>query len=366
MRVMLGLAVTATVLTGCGSSAEREFTTSIDGVVIPSAGGDTSNGLASPPEVTTTTTTPVAPAPTTDPDPTATPVELLAGPPSVAPPPNETLTPLGAVSDTVLVGNVSNGVFGVDADDDPTLAVQITLDGGAVLEQYLADGTVGDYARFTFQDDPTDRAFVAFSRESDDGLLQALVVSDGGQFNRFFGGGLINQISYTPRTSGLASFAGDYVGLTNLGPLLVTGNGADPAVIPGATTDVTGTVFLNVDFAEGTVNGSVFDRVTTINGDEVALQTIFLTAADFDESGQFEGQVEFGDLDSIGSYNGAVGGNDAVSIAGVVSLGEDFLEGATINGVETTLFDDIEAEAEFGLFLHDQCPAGGAACLDSN
>jgi hypothetical protein len=323
------IAVAATALAGCSDN-----NTSTPAVVVtPTVVTDTQDPLVAPPVVSGTPVTTV----TTD--------------------------TTVAVTDALFLGELSNVSFDSASN---TLAVQIALDGSDTLQQYVADGTVNGYARFLQQDDPLVREFKAFAREADDGLLSGVVVMDGGQFNRFLGGGSITQDSYTAVTTGLASYAGDYVGLSNVGSPLGTSNGADSTLVPASTTEITGTVFLNVDFADSKLNGSIYDRVFDPDGAGIDLQSIILTASDIDTNGQFVGTVEFEDMTGVGDYNGAFGGAGTPNIASIVSLTEGFLGGATVGGVETTLFDDVTGEAEYGVFVLGQCPAGGADCLDAN
>lgn len=357
MKLLLGLAVTAVTLTGCGSSS-TEFTTNL-----PQTPETPVDEPEAPETPVTTPVVPEIPA-----DRVSTPVERdqignPVSPPSVGGSTLNPAAPVGTSSSTAAFGNVTSAVLN---SDDGTLAVQIELDGNDDLQQYIAAGALNGYSRFTIQDDPLDREFVAFARESDDGLLQAVVVVDGGQFNRTFAGGAIAQTDFSPVASGLASYAGDYVGLTNVGPLLVTGNGADPAIVPGSTTEITGNVFVNVDFSSNQVNGAVFDRVYDPSGLAIDLQNVVLTASEIAGNGQFNGTVEFEDLEEIGTFDGALGGSQASSIAGIVSLGENFLNEATSGGVPVTLFDDVEGEIEYGVFVSAQCSTGGAACLDAN
>lgn len=270
-------------------------------------------------------------------------------------------TPPASVTDaSIVVGDITSTSFD---SGNGTLVVQIPLDGGDVLQQYVAAGSLNGYTKFTLQDDPLDRAFAAFAAESADGSVQAVVAMDGGQFNRFFGGATITQNSYTAPTSGLVSYAGAYVGLTNVGPGLPIPLGADPSLTPGSTSDITGTVFLNADFAGNNVNGAIYDRVLDFDGVDVDLQTVILTATDIAADGSFNGSVEFEDLSSVGSYDGAFGGTNAANVAGIVSLGDGFLEGALINGTETAIFDEVIGEAEIGIFVIGQCPTGGADCF---
>lgn len=270
----------------------------------------------------------------------------------------DTVTTVSA--DGIVVGNVTSSSFN---STDGTLTVQIDLDGDELLQEYVADGTLDGYSRFTQQDDSLDRAYTAFAGESSDGSLQATVVIDGGQFNRFFGGGSITQNSYSAPSSGLVSYAGGYVGVSNVGPAAANPNGADPSLVPGTAAEVTGSVFINADFTDNVMNGAVYDRVLDYGGTAVDLQTVVLTVTSIEADGSFTGTVEFEDLTSVGSYDGAFGGDDAASVAGVVSLDEGFLDGAEIGGVATTQFDEITGEAEYGVFVIDQCPTGGAECF---
>ena len=356
MKLLLGLAVTAVTLTGCASSSDNNTTATPD---VP----------ATPEEVTSPPVTTVTPAeenvlPSTPTQVTESTTTIQA-PPELSGTPSDPFVISTTMTETALSsGNITSASFD---SGEGTLAVQIALDGNDTLQEYAAAGTLNGYSRFRIQDDPLDREFLAFASESDDGTLQAVVVSDGGQFNRFFGGGIINQNTYTPGATGLASFAGDYVGISNVGPALVTGNGADVSILPGSTTEVTGSVFINVDFTDNQVNGAIYDRVFSPNGTEIVLQPVILTAAEISANGQFTGTVEFEDLDEVGSYTGALGGGSGESLAGVVSLGEErILIGASINGVATTQFDDVIGETEVGVFVPSVCPAGGASCFDSN
>lgn len=347
MNKLFGLAVAAATLSACGNSSGNEVITTPEVPVVEPETPET------PTEVVDTPTdgTVVPPSPGEAADPKNLP---RAQPPVVAAPtdPSAELATVQAIAS----GDVGTATYDAEAG---TLTVQIALDGDDVLQEYTGAGNLNGYARFTIQDDPLDREFTAFAAESDDGALQAVVVMDGGQFNRYFGGGLVQQVAYTAAPAGLASFAGDYVGLSNIGSLLTTSNGADPSLVPEAATQITGDVFLNVDFTDGYVNGSIYDRVFDPEGDTpVNLQTIILTATDFGQDGQFSGAVEFEDLSSVGTYEGALGGSEASSIAGVISLTEDFLTGSTI-GV-------VEGANEFGIFINERCQAGNAGCFDAN
>ena len=267
---------------------------------------------------------------------------------------DEPTTPTTSTSDAqIVVGDVSSSSFN---STDGTLTVQINLDGDDTLQEYVAAGTLNGYSRFTQQDDDLDRAYTALAGESDDGSVQATVVIDGGQFNRYFGGGTVTQNNYTAPTSGLVSYAGDYAGVSNVGPVADNPNNADPSLLPATAVDVTGTVFINADFTDNVLNGAVYDRVMDYDGTDIDLQDVVLTVTSIEADGSFTGSVEFGDLTPVGGYDGAFGGDDASSVAGVVSLTEGFLEGVS-------QFDEVIGEAEYGVFVIDQCPTGGAECF---
>lgn len=360
MNKLFGLAVAAATLSACGNSSGNEVITTPDIPVVEPETPETPTEVVDTP--TDGTVVPPSPGEAADPKnlPRAQPPEAEAPVDPFA----DLNPPVVPTVRTTASGDVGTASFDADAG---TLTVQIALDGNDILQEYAPDGTLGGYARFTIQDDPLDREFKGFAAETDNGDLQAVVVLDGGQFNRFFGGGAVQQTGYTAAPAGLASFAGGYVGLTNVGSLLATGNGADLSLVPGSTTQITGEVFLNVDFTDGYVNGSIYDRVYDPESvTPIDLQTIILTATDFGEDGQFSGAVELLDLENVGTYEGAFGGEEASSIAGVISLGDGFLEDATINGNPTLVFDDVENETEFGLFLNERCQAGNAGCFDAN
>lgn len=280
--------------------------------------------------------------------------------PSPDPAPDPGTDPVGLVDGVTVVGDVTSTSFN---STNGTLTVQVTLDGDDVMQAYTAAGDLDGYSRFTQQDDPLDRAFTAFAREADDGSIKAVIAMDGGQFNRYFAGGTIDQDSYTAPTSGLTSYAGAYVGLSNVGTGQPIPVGADPSLTPEAATEITGTVFMNADFTDNSVNGAIYDRVFDPNGQAIDLQTVVMTVTSIGADGSFNGSVEFQDLTGVGTYTGAFGGDDAANVAGIVSLGEGFLDGATDGGAVTTQFDGIVGEAEVGVFVLGQCPAGGADCF---
>lgn len=244
-------------------------------------------------------------------------------------------------SDNIAVGDLQGATY--DADGG-SLVVQITLDGNAVTQNYGAATPDGDYDLYTQQNSPTDRFFTAFAGESDDGSVSAVVVSDGGQFNRFFGGATANQASYTAPASGISNYSGDYVGLLNFGP--AAGDGPGEASTPNRSLQVNGEVFLKADFSDNAVNGNIFNRTYGPDGTGTALPEIVLVIGDIAADGSFTGTVELTSQDAVGGYAGVFGGNDATAVAGTIALGGGFSDGA-IPGAEGN-------EREFGIFVLEQ------------
>jgi hypothetical protein len=252
-----------------------------------------------------------------------------------------------------LAGNLAS--IGYDADDEE-LTVEIQLDSDTVSANYTRNPTldIPGYVAFTSQDDPLDRMYTALVADSFDGGVTAGVVADGGQFNRFFGGGFYKRNHGTLPTTGLASYAGTYAGVTNVsgnsGEILTPPPGTDPANLPSESARVQGDIFLNVDFAQNKVNGAVSNRSFVDDGE--ALDTVVLIATDITEEGTFNGVVEFEDQTGIGTYGGVFGGTDATAVGGVVHLTE---------------FDaDLQNEQEYGVFVLTRCGLDGddSACDD--
>lgn len=254
-----------------------------------------------------------------------------------------------------------------------TITVEgISLDGNNRSTTYnrRAALDVPGYIAYTAQNDPLDRhstAFVAQSRNS--GSVRAGVVVTGGQFNRVFSGNFYERTGGFSRTTGLVSYAGTYVGLLNGGgngsDLLPVPAGTDPSVVPGQAGTVTASVFLNADFADGQVNGAIYNRVwrEQNNGAGQALPSIVLIATDIATDGTFHGaNVEYDGLvgTDIGDYGGIFGGPDADAVGGAVVLTE-------WDGENNPL--GLETELEWGVFVLDRCgtaDANATACAQVN
>lgn len=239
-------------------------------------------------------------------------------------------------------------------------ALDVTDGAGAVIYQ----------AYFT-QSDPLDRPAIGFGRESgNSGAVRGGVAVTGGQFNRYFGGtyyerdGGFTPPPVTDNNQGLVSYAGRYVGLTNIQDngnalVLAPAPGTNPALTPGSPIVVEGDIFLNVDFADNTVNGAVYNRDFRDYQGVYALPNIVLVATDIDDTGRFNGtEIEYqGILDNdIGDYAGIFGGPNAEGVAGGVRLNEFDGQG------DPSGFD---GEEEYGAFVLDQCgtpDANAAVC----
>ena len=269
-----------------------------------------------------------------------------------------------------LAQNLDAVEFNASAD---TLVISIGgLDSGSETSTYSRTPSldVPGFVAFSKQDDPLDRFFVAFAKQSPDGTSQAFAISDGGQFNRYFGGTRFERIGgYEQPTSGLVSYAGEYAGTTNLGELntaelLPVPAGLSDGVLPRAPARVRGNIFLNVDFSESKINGEIYDREllradgTVVasfssdnNGDSIVdMPNITLIASDINADGTFTGALEDTETEnSVGNYGGTFGGNGATSVAGAVKL--DRFSNAYDN------------EEEYGAFALGRCGTAGASAI---
>lgn len=223
---------------------------------------------------------------------------------------------------------------------------------------------IGHYQAYTLQDDPLDRHFTALVAQSGDPdqSVRAGVVSDGGQFNRYYHGGFYERTGgFTPpaELNGLVSYAGVYAGVTNMGSaggdLLPVPIGVDPTRLPEQSTTTDGNIFLNVDFTNNVVNGNIIDR--TLVDDGTALPNIVLIAAPIDDNGEFFGTAEYEDQTGNGVFGGIFGGTDASAVGGIVALDN-------IDGPGDTL--GMVNEREHGVFVLIQCGLPGDAPICDN
>jgi hypothetical protein len=260
-----------------------------------------------------------------------------------------------AISESI-AGGLIGGTYSTASG---TLTVRIPFDAGDINTEYARNTSldVPGYLAFSSQDDPLDRIYIGMAARSADNSVEGVLAMDGGQFLRFFGGTTFRQIgTYSEPpvgpTTGLVSYAGSYIGLSNLNANTATAGlpippGTNPALIPDQAGRVTGDVFINADFAENEVNGAIVNRDSIDNG--FVMSDVFLIATDIDANGRFLGSVENAAQDDIGDYGGTFGGLNASGVAGGVHL-TDFL-------------DNVDGEEEFGIFVLTQCGLTGDAAI---
>jgi hypothetical protein len=242
-----------------------------------------------------------------------------------------------------------------------TLSVTLTgLDADAIKATFTRTPglDVGPYVAFTTQDDPLDRLFTALAATSFDGSVTAGVAADGGQFGKYFPGGFyVQNAAYVPPSvSGLASYAGRYVAVSNVDApgthLLSPPAGTDPAVLPAESARIDGMIFINIQFGEDQLNGVIFDRQYTDYG--TSLPDVLLLPADVTSDGSFYGTAEGPNQTAIGTYGGVLGGTGGTSIAGLV---------------QTTDYDPTNGNAleeETGVFVLTRCGLAGANAAACN
>jgi len=270
--------------------------------------------------------------------------------------PDAVASNLTALSFDATASTVTVEISGLDSS--PSVVSTFTRNLGAEA------GLPAGHLAYTLQEDPLDRFFSAIVSESNDGTVRGGVVSDGGQFLRFFSGvyyerdgGFTPPTSTTSPGSGQVSYAGDYVGLDNWsGPVPNLPAGTHPSIQMQAPGRVTGQIFLNVNFDDLLINGSVFNRilldrpsVANPNGDPHQVPTLILTPGNIAADGTYAGDsIEAsvdGTLQSIGQYSGIFGGANAASMAG---------------GLIITDFDpNLENESEHGFWVLTQCGQTG-------
>lgn len=263
-----------------------------------------------------------------------------------------------------LAGNLNGVTYN---PSNKTLLVEISsLDSTPISAKYNRDDRfdVPGYIAFTKQEDPLDRMFVGFVDRTADGGAQAVLVHDGGQFGTFFAGTSYSQVgAYSPHNprqpnNGLATYAGEYVGALNAHArgdrIAGVPDGTAPAVRPGEPVVVTGDVFINADFADMSLNGTIYNRdVALIPGLE--LEDVFLHPTTVDGNGVFGGEINNTENKGVGTFGGNFGGNGATGVAGSVYMDGDFISA-------------VDDEIEYGIFVLDKCgtPASVDICSAVN
>jgi len=278
-----------------------------------------------------------------------------------------------------IAGAVSRIAY--DADAGTLLVEGVSLDEVPYSATYQRAPTLDQdgYIAFTVQEDAGDRHFTAYAGQSTSGAARAGVISSPGPRNRSIMGAYFERDgTYTPpevtSDSGLVTYAGSYIGVTNVGDpngsdLLPPVSGDPELVVPQALI-VHGDAFINADFADNSVEGNIFNRelLDTDLNPISDLPSIVLMVTNITADGAFDGTVEYDISDplsgatehtQIGTYAGVFGGESADSVAGGVQL-EEF------DGVGDNL--GLEAELESGIFVLDQCgfPGSAAICASVN
>lgn len=272
---------------------------------------------------------------------------------------------LNSVAFDPVAGTLSVDMAALDRNDADIPLEAYTPNPGLATPAMTAQG----YQVFSYQDDGLDRMFVAIVAQSPDGSVVGAVVVDGGQFNKFFPGGFYaTDGNYTPgnpvNDTGLVSYAGTYAGLLNGGGdgsgLIGVPVGTPEELLPSQPAQIVGSIFLNADFGDNSVNGAIYNRalvnvspaLVTLNGG-TALESVFLQPAAITDVGTFFGSVEDDEKNVVGSFGGTFGGNEATAVAGTTNLDGDFIE-------------NFANEQEFGVFVLTQCGQPGEAAICDN
>ena len=230
--------------------------------------------------------------------------------------------------------------------------MSITLDADVENQVYTRAVIydVNGYQAYTTQDDPLDRMFTAFGGVSADGVTTAVVAMDGGQFTKYFGGAVYNATSYSAPSAGLSSYAGKYVGLTNVSTRDGTLDSIAPAaLLPDRATRTQGDVFINADFTDNQLNGAIYNREVLDDSPLNVDSTVYLTPTGIAADGSFTGTAaqSIGGAAPVpvGEFTGTFGGANASGLAG---------------GIYITDFDpDLDNEEERGIFVLNQCGTAG-------
>jgi hypothetical protein len=264
----------------------------------------------------------------------------------------------GDSTDSTVPQNIQNNLGSYTFDPvNQTLSITgVPLDGEPLTAVYTRDATLDrdGYLGFVTQESSLDRFTIAYVKDVNG--TNAGVAVTGGQFGYYFGGALYGSDGdFTPpavtSTTGLASYAGTYVGVTNLqsGTTGLFPTTALPAgFTPTRPATVSGQVLINADFADNRVNGGITNRVINDNG--LAISDVELAPTDINADGSFSGDTTQ-NLQSRGSYAGIFGGSGATEVAGALYM-EDHITSGGISDAE-----------EYGIFVLIQCGQPGEDAL---
>ena len=271
-----------------------------------------------------------------------------------------------------IAGNVTSVTF--DAANQTLVVTGVNLDNTPVDTVYTRNPALdrNGFQAYTNQDGALERHFTAYVAEN--GSVRAATVSSPSPRNRTFRGAFFERDgAYDPpdvtADTGVVTYAGTYVGLTNIGDP----NGSDlidtnvtPGVLqPGQALSTDGDVLLSADFADNSVEGNIFNRrLIDTNGNALSnLPSLVLIVAPIQTDGTFDGAIEYdisdglgntdGDFVNVGSYAGIFGGENARQVAGGITLTE-------FDGVDDFVLG-AEGEEESGIFILDACAAASTS-----
>lgn len=264
--------------------------------------------------------------------------------------------------------DVAGSVTGFTYDpNNQTLALTgLVRDGDTVTVEYNRRPALdqGVYEAYTFQDDPLDEHTTVYVRQVGD--VSAATAVTGGQFTFFSGGvnygragGFDPIVSNQGADTGLVTYAGEYIGLSDVsGPNtdLLPAPAVDPSVVPDQAAVVNGRVLINVEFGSNQVGGEVYDRtVNTAGFGTLALPDINFEPSELDAEGNFTGAadiVENGSRTVVGNYGGTIGGVNSTALAGGLYAKEHFGDNVVDGGGNPITFTD---EEEYGIFVLGRC-----------
>lgn len=245
-----------------------------------------------------------------------------------------------------------------DPDNQTLTVTGVGLDETPFTSTYVRKPALdrAGYEAYTVQDNELTEHSTAYVRQSGGGY--AAVVVTGGQFGYFQGGATYARTgSFTePDTEagpgGIVSYAGTYVGLLNAngdtGDLIIPSGSPDTAILPGQAAEVTGDVFINADFSDQEIKGTIYNREIT-DSPGTTVEDLVLVPTEISADGTFDGTVNANN-GAVGTYGGIFSGTDAEVVAGGVHATShiDALSGGTT---------PIE---EYGVFVLDSCDSANA------
>lgn len=193
-------------------------------------------------------------------------------------------TPTTPTTPSAVAGRVESVAYNAGTQ---TLVVSgVDLDGSPYAASYTRKAALDTqgYQAYTSQDSSLGRHTTAYVKELNN--TRATIVVSGGQFGHYFGGSAFSRDGTYSPNAGNVTYAGNYVGLLNAsgdgGDLLPVAPGTPAAVQPRQAAEVAGRIVLRADFANNTVDGIVYDRVsvdaaTALENLELAPGTITAT-----------------------------------------------------------------------------------------